>query len=114
MKMPLRIKVLSAIALSLSIAAFMLITTNAGAQDRAQPKPSPPSSFMPVIEEPFEVVRARDKANKARVMAAAMRLLQARYDLTRRVDPNVKMTRGKPIRSEEHTSELQSQSNLVC
>ena len=95
--MPLRIKFLSGIALSLSIAASILVATSAGAQDRTQPKPSPPSSFMPVIEEPFEVVRARDKANKARVMAAAMRLLGARYDLTRRVDPNVKMTRGKPI-----------------
>ena len=70
MKMPIRIKFLFGIALSLSIAASTLVATSAGAQDRTQPKPSPPSSFMPVIEEPFEVVRARDKANKARVMAA--------------------------------------------
>jgi cytochrome c peroxidase len=97
MKMPRRIKLLTGIALSLSIAASALVATSVGAQDRTQPKPAPPSSFMPVIEEPFDVVRARDKANKARVMAAAMRLLEARYDLTRRVDPNVKMTRGKPI-----------------
>ena len=97
MKKSLRIRFLAGIALSLTITASILVATSAGAQDRTQPKLEPPSSFMPVIEEPFEVVRARDKANKARVMAAAMRLLEARYDLTRRVDNSVKMTRGKPI-----------------
>jgi cytochrome c peroxidase len=56
-----------------------------------------PSSFTPVVEEPFDVVMRRDKAAKANVMAAAMRLLETRYDLARRVDPNVKMTRGKSI-----------------
>src|SRR5258705_13225072 len=52
---------------------------------------------MPVMEERFEVVRARDKAAKAGVMAAHQRLLDERYDLTRRVDESVRMTRGKPI-----------------
>src|SRR2546430_4961172 len=38
------------------------------------------------------------------------RLLRAKYDeLPARV-----LFRNRPIRSEEHTSELQSQSNLVC
>jgi cytochrome c peroxidase len=89
--MSLRIKLLVAIASSLAVAASLLITTGAGAQDKRD------SSFSPVVEEPFDVVMRRDKANKARVMAAAMRLLEARYDLTRRVDNSVKMTRGKPI-----------------
>lgn len=92
--MPLRIKFLSGIALTLSIVASLLVATGAGAQNRPQ---EPTTSFSPVVEEPFEVVMRRDKANKTRVMAAAMRLLEARYDLTRHVDPNVKMTRGKPI-----------------
>ena len=105
-----RIKLLVGIAGTLALAASLLVATTAGAQDRlkqnAAPKNSPqqkpppqepPSSFMPVIEEPFEVVRARDKANKSRVMAAAMRVLESRYDLARRVDPEVKMTHGKPI-----------------
>jgi len=43
------------------------------------------------------VVRARDKAAKAGVMAAQQRLLEQRYDLSRRVDDSVRMTRGKPI-----------------
>jgi cytochrome c peroxidase len=55
------------------------------------------SSFGGVVEEPFVVVLKRDKEAKPRVMAEHQRLLEARYDLSRRVDPNVKMTRGKPI-----------------
>ena len=94
MKTTLRIKLLVLTICSLLVAASLLVATNAGAQDR--PKP-PPSSFMPVVEEPFDVVLKRDKAAKAGVMAAAMRRLEERYDLTRRVDANVKMTRGKPI-----------------
>ena len=55
------------------------------------------SSFGGVVEEPFAVVLKRDKEAKPRVMAEHQRLLEARYDLSRRVDPNVTMTRGKPI-----------------
>src|SRR6266550_1854138 len=98
MKTSTRIKLLAGIAVTLALVASLLVATKAGAQDRAKPpKDTPPTSDMPVIEEPFEVVRARDKANKPRVMAAAMRLLESRYNLTRRVDPDVKMTHGKPI-----------------
>jgi cytochrome c peroxidase len=98
MKTTARIKLLVIIAVTLALAASLLVATNAGAQDRSKPRQEPPpSSYMPVVEEPFEVVRARDKANKSRVMTAAMRRLEERYDLTRRVDPEVKMTHGKPI-----------------
>ncbi|MBA2525094.1 MAG: cytochrome B6 [Pyrinomonadaceae bacterium] len=95
MKTTVRIKLMIGLVLVLAVTASLLVATNAGAQDRS--KPAPPSSFMPVIEEPFEVVLRRDKANKPRVMAAARRLLEERYDLTRRVDPNTKMTRGKAV-----------------
>lgn len=77
---------------ALSVTAVLLITDAARAQQQQRP-----SSFSPVIEEPFEVVRARDKAAKAGVMAAHQRLLEERYNLSRRVDETVKMTRGKPI-----------------
>ncbi len=90
-----RIKLL-AVFVIIAVAAASII---AGAQNRSQ-KPGEAdrqSSFSPSIEEPFDLVRARDKANKIRVMSAARRLLEERYDLARRVDPNVKMTRGKPI-----------------
>jgi cytochrome c peroxidase len=78
------------LAFTLTLIAAMLVTQQAGAQKRE-------SSYMPVVEEPFEVVRARDKAAKSRVNAAAQKLLAERYDLTRRVDESVRMTRGKPI-----------------
>lgn len=86
-----RIKVLVAAVVMLSISAVLLVSNAARAQQQR------PSSFSPVIEEPFDVVRARDKAGKAGVMAEHQRLLEARYDLSRRVDEGVKMTRGKPI-----------------
>jgi cytochrome c peroxidase len=97
MKTTARTKLLVVIALTLAVAASLLVATNAGAQDKTKPAKEPPSSFMSVNEEPFDVVMKRDKANKARVNAAAMRLLETRYDLTKRVDPEVKMTHGKPI-----------------
>jgi cytochrome c peroxidase len=91
MRKPKRIKVLLATIFVLSATAVLVITDAARAQQQR------PSSFSPVIEEPFDVVRARDKAAKAEVMAAQQRLLEQRYDLSRRVDENEKMTRGKPI-----------------
>ena len=87
----IRIRVLVTALCVLSVIAVLLITQAARAQQQR------PSSFSPVIEEPFDVVRARDKAGKARVAAEHQRLLEARYDLSRRVDDSVKMTRGKPI-----------------
>ena len=86
-----RIRVLLTLILMLSVVAIFIVATGVSAQQQR------PSSFSPVIEEPFEVVRARDKANKASVAAAHQRLLEERYDLSRRVDESVKMTRGKPI-----------------
>lgn len=86
-----RIRVLVTLVVMLSVVALLLVTTGVRAQQQR------PSSFSPVIEEPFDVVRARDKANKSRVMAESQRRLEERYDLSRRVDEGVRMTRGKPI-----------------
>lgn len=94
MTTPKRSRVLITIAFLLGIAVAMLVSRGVRAQKQ---EPQRPSSFTSVIEEPFEVVRARDKAAKSRVNAAAQRLLEQRYDLSRRVDESVKMTRGKPI-----------------
>jgi cytochrome c peroxidase len=86
-----RVHVLLSLVVVLSVVAILLVTTGVRAQQQR------PSSFSPVIEEPFDVVRARDKANKPRVMAESQRRLEERYDLSRRVDESVRMTRGKPI-----------------
>src|SRR5688572_16452984 len=87
-----RIRVLVTVTVRLSVTAALVIVNGVRAQQQQRP-----SSFTPVIEEPFDVVRARDKAGKAGVMAAHQRLLEERYDLRRRVDDGVRMTRGKPI-----------------
>jgi cytochrome c peroxidase len=86
-----RIKLVVIFAFVVVVGLALFAGPRAGAQKGQD------SSFMPVVEEPFEVVLARDKAARARVMAAAKKLLEDRYNLTRRVDQNVKMTRGKPI-----------------
>src|SRR4051794_38809201 len=55
--------------------------------------------ISPVLlgEQSFDAMRAKDKADKAGIMARQTALLGERYDLSVRVDPKVKMTRGKPI-----------------
>src|SRR5688572_31742431 len=49
-------------------------------------------------------------------IAAARLLLDAGADVNavREIDDHGEVFRARPARSEEHTSELQSQSNLVC
>ena len=96
MNLRTQIKMLVALAFITASVAVMLISPSTHAQDNGK-KGEPQSSFTPVVEEPFAVVLKRDKANKARVMAEHQKLLEARYDLSRHVDPSVTMTRGKPI-----------------
>jgi cytochrome c peroxidase len=92
-----RIKILVTSVFIVAVIAAVVINPQARAQDNAGRQNQQQSSFSPVIEEPFAVVLSRDKAAKARVMAEHRKLLDARYDLSRRVDPNLKMTRGKSI-----------------
>ncbi|HJU52976.1 MAG TPA: hypothetical protein VJ715_00320 [Pyrinomonadaceae bacterium] len=91
-----RIKLLSVLILGVALVVSLVTNSPADAQSRPQQEEKN-SSFSPVVEEPFNVVRARDKAAKPRVMAAHQKLLDERYDLRRRVDESVRMTRGKPI-----------------
>src|SRR2546430_16485677 len=49
-----------------------------------------------------------------RGVAAIDRSLQRDVDKGRLKEDEKRATLGRPLRSEEHTSELQSQSNLVC
>jgi cytochrome c peroxidase len=95
-----RVKLFVILAFASVFVALLLVGPRTGAQSRPPQSKSAdqqPSSFTPVVEEPFEVVRARDKAAKSRVMAEHQKLLEGRYDLRRHVDENVRMTRGKPI-----------------
>jgi cytochrome c peroxidase len=87
-----KIESLVSLLFAFAAAAMLFVSPRASANFGAQQ-----SSFGPVVEEPFAVVLKRDKQAKPRVMAEHQKLLEARYDLSRRVDPDLKMTRGKPI-----------------
>lgn len=65
-------------------------------------KKSPPSSYdqvSPVLlgQVSFSDMKTKDEKDKPEVMARQRKLLEERYDLSAKVDPEVKMTRGKPI-----------------
>jgi cytochrome c peroxidase len=47
--------------------------------------------------QPAEEIMQADIAEKPAVTAAQRRLLESRYDLTARLDPTAKMSRGKPL-----------------
>ncbi|MCD6214942.1 MAG: cytochrome B6 [Candidatus Desulfofervidus sp.] len=56
------------------------------------------TSYSPVvILEPFSKIMAKMKAEKAKIMARQMKLLQERYDLNNRPAKGITMSRGKPI-----------------
>ncbi|HYT94087.1 MAG TPA: cytochrome B6 [Gemmataceae bacterium] len=92
---------LAGCALLFALAHVFLTPTNAGGGKPMKPDVGKTSydQISPVIlgQETFAAMMAKDKANKAAVMARQMALLKERYDLTRKVSEKVKMTRGKPI-----------------
>jgi cytochrome c peroxidase len=63
----------------------------------AQSPDKQPSSYLPVIEEKFDVVLARMSADKPKVMKRQMDLLAERYDVGNRPAQGAKMSRSKPI-----------------
>jgi cytochrome c peroxidase len=83
------------------LAAWQMVPAQA---PPGQPPTSPPSSYDQIApallgKESFQTVMARDKANKASVMARQQKLLEERYDLAARPDKTCTMTRGKPIQT---------------
>jgi cytochrome c peroxidase len=80
----------SAPLLTIVVVCVLSVSTSHAQQNKE-------SSYSPVIEEPFEKVMARDKAQKAAVMKRHMDLLNERYDLSRKVTTEVTMSRGKPL-----------------
>ncbi len=74
------------------LAAIFIFSVSAQEQQKRE------SSYLPVdINEPFATILSRMKAAKAGVMSRQMALLNERYDLSKRVSNDVKMSRGKPI-----------------
>jgi cytochrome c peroxidase len=80
------------------LAASLASVGAAYAQEPHQ-KTSSYDQISPVLlgQETLQAQMAKDKADKPAVMARQKELLEARYDLTSRPDPNVRMSRGKPI-----------------
>jgi cytochrome c peroxidase len=93
---------LAAVGIGASIAMAWTLGVQAqggGATDAPPRMPTAPakSSYMPVVEEPFETVFKRMTAAKNDVMKRQMDLLAARYDLGDRPAPGVTMSRGKAV-----------------
>jgi cytochrome c peroxidase len=88
-----------------TLAALALLSSGLGvpgAQSQEPQTPPAKSSYDQVSpallgQETFQDRMAKDKAEKGEVNARQQQLLESRYDLTPRPDPNVKMSRGKPI-----------------
>jgi cytochrome c peroxidase len=70
-----------------------------GKAEKAPPQASSYDQVSPVLlgQETFDAMKQKDVAGKDAVMKRQRQLLEERYDLTARTDPEVKMTRGKPI-----------------
>jgi len=81
------------IVVSILLLTFIIITAQVAV--RAPEKRG--TSYSPVIEEPFEKVLANDKAQKDGVMKRHLKLLNDRYDLSRKVSSDVTMSNGKPL-----------------
>jgi len=80
-------------------AGLVVVGAGAGAramQARGAAEP-PPSSYLPVKEEPFPTVLNRMRAAKAGVEKRHQELLAARYDLGDRPVAGVTMSRGKAV-----------------
>ncbi len=68
------------------------------AQDPATPSMPVKSSYQfPVAEEEFSSFFRRISADKPEVRNRQMHVLNERYDLSDRPDPNAKVSRGKPV-----------------
>jgi hypothetical protein len=84
------------IAAALSLATVLSIK----AQDPATPSVPVKSSYQfPVAEEEFSSFFRRISAEKPEVSNRQMNVLNERYDLSDRPDPNAKMSRGKPVQT---------------
>ncbi|MCW3110905.1 MAG: hypothetical protein JWQ09_5411 [Segetibacter sp.] len=82
----------------LSVVCLVLLVAIFTAQiNKEKPDRKKGSSYMPVIEEPFDVVMARDKTQKKEIMERQAQLLNERYNLSKNVTTEVTMSRGKPL-----------------
>src|ERR1700736_1502284 len=90
----------SRVGVGIAIAATLAIVSSIKAQDPATPSVPVKSSYQfPVAEEDFSSFFKRISADKPEVQNRQMHVLNERYDLSDRSDPNAKMSRGKPVQT---------------
>jgi len=86
------------ITLPLGLVIVGMVAGARAMQAPGAPTANPPaSSYLPVVEEPFERVLARMRAAKPEIERRQRDLLGARYDLADHPVAGVTMSRGKPI-----------------
>ena len=83
-------------AVALSLVAVLSLRP----QDSASPSVPVKSSYQfPVAEESFIALFRRTSAEKPDVRNRQLNVLNERYDLSDRPNPNAKMSRGKPVQT---------------
>ncbi len=85
--------------ISLVVAGSPGVPLQETAKKQEDKKSTPPSSYMPVIEEDFETVVKRMEAAKPEVMKRQMDLLNQRYDLGDNPAEGIVMSNGKPVQA---------------
>src|SRR5260370_21547857 len=84
--------------LGLAVALSLVSATNLRDQNPQETSVPVKSTFQfPVAEEDFASFFKRISADKPDVRKRQTNLLNERYDLSDRPDPNAKMSRGKPV-----------------
>jgi cytochrome c peroxidase len=98
-RLPLGVLALTGLGVLLYWTQVSLTQTGADKVPEKHVGKSSYDQIAPVLlgQETFAERMAKDKAAKSDIMARQQALLRERYDLTRRVDETVRMTRSKPI-----------------
>ena len=88
------------LSLGMAVALCLVAVPNLRAQTPPSPSVPVKSSYQfPVVEEDFTSFSKRISADKPEVRKRQMDLLNQRYDLSDRPDPNAKQSRGKPVQA---------------
>src|ERR1700688_4480695 len=86
--------------ISMAFALSLLGVFSLKAQDSAGPSVPVKSSYQfPVAEEDFSSLFKRTSGEQPEVRKRQLNLLNERYDLGDRPDPNAKQSRGKPVQA---------------
>src|SRR5260370_11216556 len=87
-------------SIGMTVAFSLVAVMNLHAQNPpSQSVPVKSSYQFPVAEEDFSSLFKRTSGDQPEVRKRQMNLLNERYDLSDRPDPNAKQSRGKPVQA---------------